>query len=1177
MMSQLPTRKSGFALVIALSLMAFVVLLLLSMTTLVQVETQNADQSKKQLAARANAMTGLMVAVGRLQQYAGPDQRATATAEILDSVPDLTRLNVQNPHWTGVWTAATNFNPDDPTSNPDPQLMTWLVSGMQDFTTENELEDQIEVDMQVNTPSGPTAANRARLVAPQLDGSGTPAGGVVVPTEPIDDSGTFAYWVADEGVKASIGVVDPLLGENKNNLEQASRVTVGQRFGIDQMGSGQSALAGLFDVDAPFDRATDVSSVSLASNNQTEAQSRLPRLQHDLTLRSLGLPINTADGGFKVDLSRGLDDDTLTGDIYSFRPSWDDKPIPQWGKLSSYFQGAPSGSVPVSAPTATTQGYHPVLLQSRIVSGIHLESMGLNSSGEDTFRVDLVFAVIFSLWNPHNVGLEAADYVFDTQAAAEPPNGVGFDIDFLDGTLTDTVGGGPYSEDLIKVATGDAGAERVRFAAKNPIAFLPGEVLVLSTQPGSDGLGNDYVVGGDNQNWYTGLPAEAKCVDVGVLEWEYIRIPGRSGDIYTASELGLVLVEATESVAEGGSGSVSLTIRNFGSLGLNVYTASGEALSSIGYGVSTSAPNQTLSVGGGVKPAFLVAGQRITPIAPRTRSGFRNLADFNLRQIPYPENIGETGRNRSTSFDLNSWSQSGNQASFAHSSNPDNINGRGYYGRSFNQTDGQQASILFNVPSEAPISLGQLQHANLRHEWYKSPVSANGQSISAFDSQIPSFQIGNSRASMFVPVDEPDFVYRVNHALWDDYFFSSASSNVDFDEPLPNARIRFVDDISTRPGANGLIADRDRAAELLWVDGVFNVNSTSVNAWKAVFSNLGGVIQNNDIAGALEAPFPGMLTNVQSHDTGDNIFTLSENHLNYEALHPSEGGTPEVAKRVYNGFRNLNEAEIQALAERMVEEVKVRGPFVSLAQFVNRTLNGDMDPRGRGPAPTPALNHGQWVADQRDTRMKGALQAAIDGAAIEGSLNHNGDAPDINDVVRLADFDLALGDTLPGSGGATEAQGVVGLDSMGVQPSNNAVNSNIYPFDKKSNQPEDVVTGMNMNSDDIARNPWIAGYGLKSTDAPGFLSQMDILTTIAPFISVRSDTFKVRTYGAYTDPITGLVESETWLEATVQRRHEYVDSSNGPEVRPGALTPINETFGRRFEIVNVRWLSADEI
>lgn len=1180
-----PKRESGFALIIALSLMAFVLLLMLSIGTFVRVETENAGQSQKQLMARANAMTGLMVAVGRLQQFAGPDQRATATAEILGNVDNFNRLDVQNPYWTGVWEPGSSFDPDDSTSNPNPRLMTWLVSGMENFTATSELEGQVVEDRQANIASRSSSAAEARLVAPYLDEDGNSVGGVVVPTEQIDGNGTFAYWVADEGVKASVGMVDPLLGKSKNTQEEASRVVVGQRFGIEQIGSGQSGLAGLFDVDAPFDRVIDLSSVSLASNNETEAQTRLPRFQHDITLKSLGLPVNTVDGGFKIDLSRGLDDDPLTGDIYANRPSWDDKPIPQWGKLRSYFQGSPTGSVAVSAPTDTTQGYHPVLLQSRILSGIHLEPMGLDANGEDTFRVDVIFAVIFSLWNPYNVVLEPTNYVFDTSVAADANfSGLGFAIQFPDGELAN-YGGGDFTDDLIRLATLDSDAERVRFATNDAITFQPGEVLVLSTQPRAS-TNSDYVVGPSNRNWYAGLPQEAKCVEVGVEEWEFIRIPGR--DIVTATQIGLQLDDPDKPIAGTpvgnpttfGTGRVNFNVKNRGTVGMNVYTDSGEALSSMSFGINVGgngfAPGGTIEFGEVIKPSQLASGNRIIPRPSRFNTGFRTLADFNIREIPDPDNIGVARRNRDTSFNLAGWSQSGNVASFIHGSNPENISGRGFAGRSFDEFEGQSSSILFDVPTEAPVSLGQLQHANLRHEWYAPAGNYDGPVFSPYDSQIPSFQIGNSRASMFVPVDEPDFVYRVNHALWDDYFFSGAPRSVNFNEPLPNPRIRFVDDVNARPDANGILSDKDRAAELLVVDGAFNVNSTSVEAWKAVFSNLGGVIRNNDEAGALEAPFPGMQTNVQAHDTDDNIFTLSEAHVSYTNLHPSEGGNLERAKRVYNGFRNLTEAEIQALAERMVEEVKIRGPFVSLAQFVNRTLEGDLDPRARGPLPTQNLNHGEWVADQRDTRLKGTLQAAIDGAAIEGSLDYNGDAPDINEIVRLADFDPALGDTL--SGGANQAQGVIGLRSMGASnPNANAVNSSGSPFNDKLNRPQDVVTGMSINSDDIANNPWIAGYGLASTDAPGFLSQMDILTSIAPFISVRSDTFKVRTYGAYVDPVSGTVESETWLEATVQRRHDYVDSRNSRDILPSGLTPINAEFGRRFEIVNVRWLNEDEI
>ena len=77
-------RQSGFALVIALSLMAFVLLLLLSITSFVAVEQQGSNIAKQQLSARQNALAGLQIAMGELQLRVGPDQRATASADILE-------------------------------------------------------------------------------------------------------------------------------------------------------------------------------------------------------------------------------------------------------------------------------------------------------------------------------------------------------------------------------------------------------------------------------------------------------------------------------------------------------------------------------------------------------------------------------------------------------------------------------------------------------------------------------------------------------------------------------------------------------------------------------------------------------------------------------------------------------------------------------------------------------------------------------------------------------------------------------------------------------------------------------------------------------------------------------------------------------------------------------------
>ncbi len=57
----------------------------------------------------------------------------------------------------------------------------------------------------------------------------------------------------------------------------------------------------------------------------------------------------------------------------------------------------------------------------------------------------------------------------------------------------------------------------------------------------------------------------------------------------------------------------------------------------------------------------------------------------------------------------------------------------------------------------------------------------------------------------------------------------------------------------------------------------------------------------------------------------------------------------------YAGFRTLSSAQLDELAEQIVEQVRTRGPFLSLSEFVNRQLSSD-----------------------DDLAIAGALQAALD-------------------------------------------------------------------------------------------------------------------------------------------------------------------------------------------------------
>jgi hypothetical protein len=180
--------QHGFALVIALSLMAFVLLLLLSITTLVQVETTSAEIGKTRLIAQQNALTGALTALGELQQHCGVDQRSTASAGITDSATTSDIDGVEHPQWMGVWSYDA--------VNQTKELETWLISGNQDKTSATLLD-----------PVAALAEPGVRFPASPFANSVNDADYVEAPIVYMDadESDGFAYWVSGQQEKADVG------------------------------------------------------------------------------------------------------------------------------------------------------------------------------------------------------------------------------------------------------------------------------------------------------------------------------------------------------------------------------------------------------------------------------------------------------------------------------------------------------------------------------------------------------------------------------------------------------------------------------------------------------------------------------------------------------------------------------------------------------------------------------------------------------------------------------------------------------------------------------------------------------------------------------------------------------------------------------------------------------------
>ena len=200
-----------------------------------------------------------------------------------------------------------------------------------------------------------------------------------------------------------------------------------------------------------------------------------------------------------------------------------------------------------------------------------------------------------------------------------------------------------------------------------------------------------------------------------------------------------------------------------------------------------------------------------------------------------------------------------------------------------------------------------------------------------------------------------------------------------------------------------------------------------------------------------------------------------------------KAGTFQGRHARWTGMRSLEKGQIEDLAENIVEEIRERGPFLSLAEFVNRSPGGD-----------------------KEKAVAGALQSAIDKT-----------------------------------------------DSINAR----------FSEDSRSFTAEELA-GLLF--------PEAIGQGLNAAGAPGYLTQGDILSAVGPVVAVRSDTFRIRSYGEALDPQSKIV-ARAWCEAVVQRVPEFVDPSDAPETATASLKDINKAFGRRFVVTSFRWLGKEEV
>jgi hypothetical protein len=165
------------------------------------------------------------------------------------------------------------------------------------------------------------------------------------------------------------------------------------------------------------------------------------------------------------------------------------------------------------------------------------------------------------------------------------------------------------------------------------------------------------------------------------------------------------------------------------------------------------------------------------------------------------------------------------------------------------------------------------------------------------------------------------------------------------------------------------------------LDGAFNVNSTRPDAWRAVLTtarNHAKLLNGNPISTTDKTPFGS-----------SGLAAATE-------AQPANNPT-EINQ--WCGFRALDDRQIEELADQIVKEVKARGPFLSLADFINRRPN-----------------------DSGSARLIGTVQAAIEASRLNANLKGG------NRSVTTADFaKLPAPEVASAGGGLARSTGIPGF------------------------------------------------------------------------------------------------------------------------------------------------------
>ena len=1162
--------------VIALALMAFVVMALLSMSLLVSIETKLTATTNQQTNIKQNALLGLMTALGELQSSAGPDSRITARADIFDTTPATPTIDgVENPYWLAVFKAVE----DGEESQPLESLRTWAT----DITAANRVNwlvsSRNNLSDGTHNPLTTDAANLnnnnvVQMAAYENANGGTDdvfAGKVDIQRDG-STVGRFAWWVADENAKYRINKVKPeevlnsafedtwaLMAPHRSNAAIINELS---NFDVDSA----SQQAALQKTQSP----RDLSHITRAWEDWSKAHA------DDITFTATSIPVDVTQGKLKQDLTvylesnnsglndsqpivRHNNDPDYTGRLGTGIFALDDNAVdvPHFGLMKNWFEagtgvrGLAGGTAPSPrAHTVEQYGVHPVVMRVAIY---FTPSYWIDTGTGNVYLAFLVYPK-FVMWNPHNVPIAPAKYAIQVRGFTTLNTQI--NVDGVDYAMYNSIKSFGYKCDGLSKGhfnmanTGNPNALKrdpddqypyFTFIIDNE-GFAPGETLLYTA---SDKHPNSAYVNHDisalksptvNPSNYNLLVNE----NMGDLGFFTLRLQSQltpdiaSGSTATGMTDATDIMETyfffndTSTGSPDGNAEPSLSTKlylladgdaellqfiNLREDSVDRTAIDWENINNEGWSEKEDTSYDPLSNPTTFRSLSVVendpfeasahwgSGYYTTHMGESTTANraFRLFYRYNpvardydaLDPLFLAASIGQTGASYGGPPPSRQWFNGGGafpsdipgDSTYAGIM-IDGYDTLGCHALTYNNSILSASTVypLFDFPRHETglISLGFLTNCSFGQEYWQ-----------------PSFPFGNSEATPHTDrniISEThggttyyDLSYLLNESLWDRFYLSTLPQDTGIalskDSVLPNTLHRICENANgsfpTDEQLRNTQTAFEQSAAHVVVEGGFNVNSTSVEAWKLLLASTLG-------------------EQVTSANGGDsNLISNAPTSARAYPLLPEYNGNP-ARPEVYSSLRSLDQNEIDLLATAIVEEVKRRGPFLSMADFVNRRLIGNSDNEEQ-----------DWLG------LNGTLQAAINKVTVRQN--------EINEAFHNNNPRIDTHYAIPNP--------LYEEHEVGVPPAYN---------------------------------------GSRMWGLPGVLTQGDLLSILAPQLTVRGDTFLIRAYGETVDPLSGETTGQAWCEALVKRRSAPVESGDSVIQPTGA-------FGRKFQIVSFRWLNDNEV